>query len=338
MENDHLYDVSYGRGQLQSASCMKLSIPVTDRELEMRCLDPTTLEPVSPQQKSHPQSPLQYMPLQEAAHGSDQQHLTNNQAPLLVLQNNPGCYGAGAELVESATDFTANPSDQDMDFYSEMKYSKSNHSFDEFRIQQPATQPKGLVDNIADVSALPEFQTSAQQTKDNDVEQPIIIFGPTVEYVTYEGNIFWVIPPASAQQTNNNEARNELSQHFTSGMGETDAQVHPSTVSEIGGTSNLEDNPLWVKLKKPGEGLKQFLRKNWSEMLRHLPIPRPKNRGRTYKWQEEEPEDPAKIKKWLNAIKQKYWRVMQVKAKLPTTETEGLSWQQTFIAICEQTR
>ncbi|XP_063615998.1 uncharacterized protein LOC134789273 [Penaeus indicus] len=293
-------EASYGHGQLQSASYGEFCNPVTDQEPEMRCLDPTTLEPASPQQKSHPQRPLQCMPLQEPAHGSDQQHLTNNQAPLAVLQSNLGRNGARTELVESATDFTANPSNQyDMDLYNEIMHPKFNGSFDEFLIQQPATQPKGLVDNITDVSALPDFQISAQQTKDNDVEQPSIILDPNVEYVIYE-----------------------------------------SDVPEIDGTSNLEDNPLWVKLKKPGEGLKQFLRKNWSEMLRFLPIPRPKKRSRKYDWQEEEPEDPEKLKKWLNAIKQKYWRVMQVKGKvnvkIPTTETEGLLWQQKFIANCEQ--
>ncbi|XP_063608654.1 uncharacterized protein LOC134782893 [Penaeus indicus] len=333
-------EASYGHGQLQSASYGEFCNPVTDQEPEMRCLDPTTLEPASPQQKSHPQRPLQCMPLQEPAHGSDQQHLTNNQAPLAVLQSNLGHNGAKTELVESAIDFTANPSNQyDMELYNEM-HPKFNGSFDEFLIQQPATQPKGLVDNITDVSALPDFQISAQQTKDNDVEQPSIILDPNVEYVIYksDGNLFWVIAPASAQQTNDTEVCNESSQHLTSG--ETDALVHPSAVPEIDGTSNLEDNPLWVKLKKPGEGLKQFLRKNWSEMLRFLPIPRPKKRSRKYDWQEEEPEDPEKLKKWLNAIKQKYWRVMQVKGKvnvkIPTTETEGLLWQQKFIANCEQ--
>lgn len=351
-QSNHFHEASYGRDQLQSASCKVVHNPMTDQEPEMRCLNPITLEPVSPQQKSNPQRPLQYMPLQELAHGSDQQHSTNKQAPLAALQSNFGCYGARTELGERATVSQANPSNQDeIEIYNDFKYPNSNG---EVRIQQPVAQLKGLVDNNDIVSKAFEsnsssnfqfldFQTSAQQINDNDVEQPL----PSKEvgmlerkevhdlYVIYE-----VIDlQNAAQETNDTEICNESGQDFTSGMGDTDAQIHIPEVPEIVGT-NMEDNILWVKLKKPGEGLKGFLRKNWSEMLRHLPNPRPKNRNRTYVWQEKEPEDPEKLKKWLNVIKQKYWRVMQVlflKVKIPTTEAEGKTWQQMFIANCEQT-
>ncbi|XP_027215190.2 uncharacterized protein [Penaeus vannamei] len=132
----------------------------------------------------------------------------------------------------------------------------------------------------------------------------------------------------------------------SSGRDNSDNQVHLSMESEISGTSNLEEK-LWVKLKKPRESLQQFLCKNWQEMIRHLPVPKPKKENR-YDWQKKEPEDPEEKIKWKNAIKQKYWRVMrapvniftnvkQEPVKIPTTVKEGKEWQQIFIARCKQT-
>ncbi|XP_063608889.1 uncharacterized protein LOC134783064 [Penaeus indicus] len=318
-------EASYGHGQLQSASYGEFCNPVTDQEPEMRCLAPTTLEPASPQQKSHPQRPLQCMPLQEPAHGSDQQHLTNYQAPLAVLQSNLGRNGARTELVESATDFTANPSNQyDMELYNIM-YPKFNGSFDEFLIQQPATQPKGLIDNITYVSALPDFQ----QTKDNDVEQPSIIL---VEYEVYD--LVQVCSESGPHLTNwDADKEQQTFQHTYKlpdgemvliGMDEKDSLVQISTVSD-----------LWVKLATPGENLKQFLRKNWSNMLHYLPVI---YQSKQCRWQEEEP-DPKDLKLWFKAITEKYWTVMLGKTdKIPTNEEEGIMWQKKFMERCETVR
>ncbi|XP_042857566.1 uncharacterized protein LOC122243892 [Penaeus japonicus] len=112
-------------------------------------------------------------------------------------------------------------------------------------------------------------------------------------------------------------------------------QSHVPTVSANASACNLEGGFLWVELAATGEGLKQFLRKNWKEMLKRLPVPRPMNHDRLYEWQKKEPEDPEELEKWLSAIKQKYWRVMKKSIKIPTNEEEGKIWQQKFEAECK---
>ncbi|XP_042858497.1 uncharacterized protein LOC122244608 isoform X2 [Penaeus japonicus] len=65
----------------------------------------------------------------------------------------------------------------------------------------------------------------------------------------------------------------------------TSGQIQNHTASASTSTCNLDESFLWVQLAVPGEGLKQFLRKNWIEMLKRLPVPRPMNCGRLYEWQ-----------------------------------------------------
>lgn len=71
-----------------------------DQDAETRCSDP--------QKNSYFQCPRQNMPLQEPGLGSDQQHSTNNQASLAVLQSIIGCHGGRTEHAENASDSPAN--------------------------------------------------------------------------------------------------------------------------------------------------------------------------------------------------------------------------------------
>lgn len=198
---------------------------------------------------------------------------------------------------------------------------------------------KVLVENGTDVSTVSEIdgtsnldydllanlQTSAQQT--NDIE------------VCSESGLYLTNWDADKEQ--------QIFKHTYElpdgkmvliGIDEKDSSVHISTLSETDSTSNLKAELLWVNLAVPGESLKQFLRKNWSNMLRYLPVRRSKKSAR-FVWQEEEPKDPKELKRWFKAITEKYWTVMMGKTdEIPTNEEKGIIWQKIFMERCETVR
>nr|XP_027215191.1 uncharacterized protein LOC113808073 isoform X1 [Penaeus vannamei] len=271
--------------------------------------------------------------------------------------------GVGTELVENPTDIPNNQFNQynDTNFYNEHMQRGIK--------QSPDVSDSQIVNkdgnSVSFMQSHPNSYSSYDQVSNQQlVPQPEVqpMYASTMSEDSDIDYLFVI--PTAAREANDSEVCRESDQHCINSdainahnlnlpqpegrhISKTKYSLHgghlissSETLDKLLSSTFPEEsdtfleNELWVKLKQPNEGLKQFLHKNWPEILSRLPNPRPKKKGK-YDWQEKEPEN---LKRWLNVIKAKYSRVMKTPVEIPTTVKEGRVWQEIFTAQCEQTQ
>nr|XP_027215193.1 uncharacterized protein LOC113808073 isoform X2 [Penaeus vannamei] len=349
MEGNNLNEAGYGRDQLQ-ATWYKAVIGSDDQEAETRYVEPNK---IMLHQNSYPQYPPQNI-VQEPV---------QNYQDYLLIQSTIACHGVGTELVENPTDIPNNQFNQynDTNFYNEHMQRGIK--------QSPDVSDSQIVNkdgnSVSFMQSHPNSYSSYDQVSNQQlVPQPEVqpMYASTMSEDSDIDYLFVI--PTAAREANDSEVCRESDQHCINSdainahnlnlpqpegrhISKTKYSLHgghlissSETLDKLLSSTFPEEsdtfleNELWVKLKQPNEGLKQFLHKNWPEILSRLPNPRPKKKGK-YDWQEKEPEN---LKRWLNVIKAKYSRVMKTPVEIPTTVKEGRVWQEIFTAQCEQTQ